>query len=191
MLRRGRTVSPSTYPNHVPSPDTKYTSHAGPYSHFKVGCALLPKNPQTAIIIGANVENAAYPVGTCAERVALGTAVVQGLKYGDLKALAVATNSAPGNPASPCGMCRQFIREFCEPETPIIMFDREGEFVIKTLEEVRTVYRTGTCVQTTNWILSCYPCHLGQIRCPHRSNSTRLRQIWQRSRLARWVYLYD
>ncbi|KAE9979765.1 hypothetical protein EG328_000703 [Venturia inaequalis] len=107
-----------------------------PYSHFKVGCALLPKNTQSAIIIGANVENAAYPVGTCAERVALGTAVVQGLKYGDLKALAVATNSAPGSPASPCGMCRQFIREFCEPETPIVMYDREGGFLIKTLEEL-------------------------------------------------------
>lgn len=117
----------------TPNPDTY---GIGPYSHFKVGCALLPKNPQSAIIIGANVENAAYPVGTCAERVALGTAVVQGLKYGDLKALAVATNSAPGSPASPCGMCRQFIREFCEPETPIVMFDREGKFIIKTLEEV-------------------------------------------------------
>ncbi|QDS68421.1 hypothetical protein FKW77_010788 [Venturia effusa] len=107
-----------------------------PYSHFKVGCALLPKNPRSDIIIGANVENAAYPVGTCAERVALGTAVVQGLKYGDLKAIAVATNSAPGSPASPCGMCRQFIREFCEPQTPIIMYDREGGFLIKTLEEL-------------------------------------------------------
>ncbi|TID16915.1 cytidine deaminase [Venturia nashicola] len=107
-----------------------------PYSHFKVGCALLPKNSESGIIVGANVENAAYPVGTCAERVALGTAVVQGLRYGHLKALAVATNSAPGSPASPCGMCRQFIREFCELDTPIIMYDREGGFLIKTLEEL-------------------------------------------------------
>lgn len=79
---------------------------------------------------GANVENAAYPVGTCAERVAIGTAVVQarrrprrhdsltqltasqGAKKGDFRAIAVATDITP--PASPCGMCRQFIREFCE-----------------------------------------------------------------------------
>jgi cytidine deaminase len=64
------------------------------------------------VIRGANVENAAYPVGTCAERTALGTAVVEGARRGDIRALAVATDISP--PASPCGMCRQYIREFCE-----------------------------------------------------------------------------
>ena len=47
----------------------------GPYSHFRVGCSALLTNG--TIVQGANVENAAYPVGTCAERVTLGTAVVQ------------------------------------------------------------------------------------------------------------------
>ena len=47
----------------------------GPYSHFRVGCSVLLTNGD--VVKGANVENAAYPVGTCAERVALGTAVVQ------------------------------------------------------------------------------------------------------------------
>lgn len=150
--------------------------HVGPYSRFKVGCALLPKSTQSDIIIGANVENAAYPVGTCAERVALGTAVVQGMKYGDLKALAVATNSAPGNPASPCGMCRQFIREFCEPETPIVMYDREGGFLIKTLEEVRLASRTGTHHLGADFVFSFYPCPLDQPLSPRRTSWTRSRR---------------
>ena len=82
------------------------------------------------------MENASYPVGTCGERVALATAVTAGYRYGDFKALAVATNTEPGNPASPCGMCRQFIREFCEPDMPIIMIDREGSYVVQTIGQV-------------------------------------------------------
>ena len=95
---------------------------------------------------GANVENAAYPVGTCAERVAIATAVTQhvseithlcvcfvfgirqrlimefeqGAKTGDFRAIAVATDISP--PASPCGMCRQFIREFCDVRHPQLLF---------------------------------------------------------------------
>lgn len=72
-----------------------------PYSHFRVGAVLLTK--LGAFIPGANVENAAYPVGTCAERVAFGRAVTDG--HRDFKAVAVATDISP--PASPCGMCRQ------------------------------------------------------------------------------------
>lgn len=114
----------------------------GRYSHFKVGATLLIKDDAASfslsdrLISGANVENAAYPVGTCAERVALGTAVFAGHRYGSFKALAVATNTEPGSPASPCGMCRQFIREFCEPGMPIIMYDRLGGQVVMTLEQV-------------------------------------------------------
>lgn len=73
-----------------------------PYSNFRVGAvALAPTNG--TFIPGANVENASYPVGTCAERVALGRAVTEG--HRQFKALAVATDISP--PASPCGMCRQ------------------------------------------------------------------------------------
>lgn len=72
-----------------------------PYSNFRVGAALLTRHG--AFVPGANVENAAYPVGTCAERVALGRAVTDG--HRDFKAIAVATDISP--PASPCGMCRQ------------------------------------------------------------------------------------
>ncbi|KAG6109141.1 hypothetical protein E4U13_006093 [Claviceps humidiphila] len=122
--------------------DTAYC----PYSNFRVGAALLlcpfpsadSSNP--VIITGANVENAAYPVGTCAERVALGKAVTGEkevsdlVKSGGVRALGVATDVTPA--ASPCGMCRQFIREFCKLSMPIYMFDKDGNYVVKTLEEL-------------------------------------------------------
>lgn len=72
-----------------------------PYSQFRVGATILTH--EGVYIDGANVENAAYPVGTCAERVAFGKAVTEGHKK--FKAVAVATDISP--PASPCGMCRQ------------------------------------------------------------------------------------
>lgn len=72
-----------------------------PYSNFRVGAAILTTDGK--YIGGANVENAAYPVGTCAERVAFGKAVTEGHKK--FKAVAVTTDISP--PASPCGMCRQ------------------------------------------------------------------------------------
>lgn len=81
-----------------------------PYSQFRVGATLLvdtsssqDSSASTKYVNGANVENASYPVGTCAERVALGTAVVSGLRT--FRAIAVSTDVTP--PSSPCGMCRQ------------------------------------------------------------------------------------
>ncbi|TKA22549.1 hypothetical protein B0A50_08090 [Salinomyces thailandicus] len=104
-----------------------------PYSNFRVGCSILLANGD--VVRGANVENAAYPVGTCAERVTLGTAVTtHAAKKGEIRALAVATDISP--PASPCGMCRQFIREFCELNMPILMYDREGKSTVMTLEQL-------------------------------------------------------
>ena len=73
-----------------------------PYSRFRVGAAVLAADG--SLIKGCNVENASYPVGTCAERVTLGRAVAEGYRDG-FRALAVATDISP--PASPCGMCRQ------------------------------------------------------------------------------------
>lgn len=72
-----------------------------PYSEFRVGAVLL--GGDGSYTSGANVENASYPVGTCAERVAFGTAVTRGVT--GFRAIAVATDISP--PASPCGMCRQ------------------------------------------------------------------------------------
>ncbi|GAB0136035.1 hypothetical protein EsDP_00004352 [Epichloe bromicola] len=110
-----------------------------PYSRFRVGAAVL--GDDGSMTRGANVENAAYPVGTCAERVALCKAVTEGPGAGagagaarGFKAVAVATDGSP--PASPCGMCRQFIREFCKLSMPVIMFDEDGNYVVLRLEEL-------------------------------------------------------
>lgn len=80
-----------------------------PYSGFRVGAALLTAGGRgegaegAEYVRGANVENASYPVTTCAERVAFGRAVVDG--HRSFRAVAVATDAE--GPASPCGMCRQ------------------------------------------------------------------------------------
>ncbi|OCK85114.1 cytidine deaminase [Lepidopterella palustris CBS 459.81] len=114
-----------------------------PYSLFRVGCAILLRSSpthdplhlsSTPIITGANVENASYPVGTCAERVAMATAIIQGYRRGSFKAVAVATDM--DDFCSPCGMCRQFLREFCEDETPIIMHAKTGQYKVKMLGEL-------------------------------------------------------
>ncbi|TVY27731.1 Cytidine deaminase [Lachnellula hyalina] len=117
---------------HARSAAAKATAYC-PYSRFRVGASILTEDG--AFIDGANVENAAYPVGTCAERVAFGKAVTEGHKK--FKAVGVATDISP--PASPCGMCRQFIREFCELQTPIFMFDKDGAFVVMKLEQLLPV----------------------------------------------------
>ncbi|AEO70294.1 uncharacterized protein THITE_2121525 [Thermothielavioides terrestris NRRL 8126] len=115
-----------------------------PYSNFRVGAALLPAVGKDgkgggggidAIVCGANVENASYPVTTCAERVAVGRAVVDGLHAGGgFRAVAVATDTDA--PDSPCGMCRQCLREFCDVKIPIIMFDKNGNFSVLRLGEL-------------------------------------------------------
>jgi cytidine deaminase len=77
-----------------------------PYSRFRVGAAL--RGTDGSISRGCNVENAAYPVGTCAERSALAAAVASGVRDFDL--LVIATEGE--EPAAPCGFCRQALSEF-------------------------------------------------------------------------------
>lgn len=87
------------------------SANAG-YSDFRVGCALLLDNDQ--IVIGANQENAVYPLSLCAERVALFSSAVE-YPNNSIVALAVATEKAANKndlPPFPCGSCRQVIHEF-------------------------------------------------------------------------------
>lgn len=84
-----------------------------PYSRFQVGAAVLDE--QGRIHAGCNVENAAYPEGTCAEAAALAAMVLAGGR----QARAVAVVGTGGQWITPCGGCRQKLREFCGPDTPI------------------------------------------------------------------------
>jgi cytidine deaminase len=72
-----------------------------PYSKFKVGCAIVARDG--TVFQGVNVENAAYPLGICAEKNGIGTAIAEGYGVGDLEAIAIN--------ASPCGGCRQWLWE--------------------------------------------------------------------------------
>jgi cytidine deaminase len=94
-----------------------------PYSHYKVGAALLGKSGR--IYNGINIENAVYPLGICAERVALFKAISEGEK--SFNAIAVVT--ADGG--SPCGGCRQVLSEF-GLEIIVLIADGTGSLVEET-----------------------------------------------------------
>lgn len=91
-----------------------------PYSHYSVGAALRTKTGR--IFTGCNVENASYPTGMCAERVAVFKAVSEGER--EFEVIAVATS----NGGSPCGGCRQVLAEF-GLDILILIADGEGRLV--------------------------------------------------------------
>ena len=97
-------------------------AHA-PYSKFKVGAAILGESGR--IFAGCNVENAAYPQGQCAESSAIGAMVTAGDRR--IRAIIVMGGEAGAEEiCTPCGGCRQRIREFATPETPIHICDPAG-----------------------------------------------------------------
>ncbi len=88
-----------------------------PYSNYLVGAAVLARDGR--VFEGVNVENAAYPLGICAERSAIARAVGEGCRPGDLEAIAIT--------ASPCGGCRQWLYEFRLDR--VTFRNRDGEVV--------------------------------------------------------------
>ncbi|MBI28900.1 MAG: Cytidine deaminase [Alphaproteobacteria bacterium MarineAlpha5_Bin11] len=101
-----------------------------PYSKFKVGAAILTSNNK--IIVGCNVENAAYPQTQCAEASAVGNMISQG-ETSITEAVIIGSGSLL---CSPCGGCRQRLREFASLQTPIHMCNIDGHQKTLTLEEL-------------------------------------------------------
>ncbi len=104
-------------------------AHA-PYSHFHVGAAVL--DGQGRIHAGCNVENAAYPQGVCAEAGALSAMVLAG--GSEVRAVLVVGQGDAL--VTPCGGCRQKIREFAGPQTPILIADPQQVRAQFTLEQL-------------------------------------------------------
>lgn len=100
-----------------------------PYSNFRVGAVVLASDG--SVTEGCNVENAAYPAGVCAERVAVAAAVARGNR--SFEAVLIATEA--DEPTPPCGMCRQFIEEF-SPHLLVISVTRAGREARWTLDDL-------------------------------------------------------
>ena len=98
-----------------------------PYSHFAVGAAILANDGK--IYAGCNVENAAYPQGNCAEASAISAMIGAGAKR-----IARIYVTGPGvDPVTPCGGCRQRIREFAPLDVPVICQGIDGKPLETTL----------------------------------------------------------
>jgi cytidine deaminase len=100
-----------------------------PYSTFRVGAALLASDG--SVSEGCNVENASYPAGMCAERVAIASAVARGER--NFAAIAIATEAAA--PTPPCGICRQVLMEFA-PHLQVLSVTRGGATAQWTMSEL-------------------------------------------------------
>ena len=98
-----------------------------PYSKFHVGAAVLAEDG--TIFTGCNVENASYGLTNCAERSAIFSLISNGKKK--ISAIAV-VGPAGDEPCTPCGACRQVIREFAAPDTPIYLCDPDSKKVVET-----------------------------------------------------------
>ena len=106
-----------------------------PYSNFKVGASLLTKNGQ--IYTGCNIENAAYTPTNCAERTAIFKAVSEGVREFDAICIVGGKDGILTEYTAPCGVCRQVMMEFCQPETfQIILAVDEENYKVCSLREL-------------------------------------------------------
>lgn len=101
-----------------------------PYSNFKVGAAV--RGASGAVYAGCNVENVAYPEGTCAEAGAIAAMVAAG----ETALVEVAVIAGSPDPVPPCGGCRQKLKEFGAAEVPVLMATTTGAELSMTLGEL-------------------------------------------------------
>ena len=106
-----------------------------PYSNYNVSAAVIMSSGK--VYTGVNVENASYPAGMCAER----NAIFNAINCGEKKILSIAIvggkNYCIKSYCSPCGICRQVIREFCNPEEVEVILARSvSDFNLFTLNEL-------------------------------------------------------
>lgn len=122
-----------------------------PYSNYKVGACILAKNTivdnpfdtitadseSYCLIGGCNIENAAYSPGNCAERTAIFKAVSCGLKEFCAIAIVAGKDDTVHDYVSPCGVCRQVLREFVNPESfAVIMAKSKDDYKVMSLEQL-------------------------------------------------------
>ena len=106
-----------------------------PYSGFKVGAALLTKSGK--FYTGCNIENAAYTPTNCAERTAFFKAISEGEREFQAICIVGGKDGVLTQYASPCGVCRQVMMEFCDPETfQIILATGKEKYEVLTLEKL-------------------------------------------------------
>ena len=105
-----------------------------PYSRYTVGAALLSKNGK--IYTGCNIENVSFGPTNCAERTALFKAVSEGVK--DFTAIAVVggPQKKVNDYCSPCGVCRQALREFCGGDFIFILAKSKTEYRLMTMDQI-------------------------------------------------------
>ena len=103
-----------------------------PYSHFAVGAAL--ECADGSVFCGANIENASFPLGMCAERNAIYHALKRGKKKEDFVSLAIVADT--DEPCSPCGACRQVLWELFPLDAPIYLGNLKNEIKHVTAKEL-------------------------------------------------------
>lgn len=103
-----------------------------PYSHFKVGAALLTSDG--TVYPGCNIENASYPCTMCAERNAIFGAYARGVSIDDIEAIAIVADTA--KPVSPCGLCRQVLSELFPHDKPIYLANVNGDIMETTIDDL-------------------------------------------------------
>lgn len=105
-----------------------------PYSGFSVGAALLCSDG--TVYTGCNIENASYTPTVCAERTAVFKAVSEGQRSFAALAVASGRNGKPDAAFPPCGVCRQVLAEFCAPDMPVYVCEKDGSITTYTLADL-------------------------------------------------------